>query len=82
MGLIPISGDIFIFFSRTRNNVKLLKWDGDGFLLYQKRLEKGTFERPLYNTESNSFSLSWDTFSMIMRGVSLTSVSYRKRLKI
>ena len=37
--LSPISGDAFIFFGKRRNSVKILKWDGDGFLLYYKRLE-------------------------------------------
>ena len=45
----PLGGDVFIFFGKSRQTVKLLCWDGDGFLLYQKRLEKGTFELPRFN---------------------------------
>lgn len=41
--LSPISGDAFIFFGKRRNGVKILRWDGDGFLLYYKRLERGAF---------------------------------------
>lgn len=44
--LSPMTGDVFVFFSRNRQSVKLLRWDTDGFLLYQKRLEKGSFEQP------------------------------------
>ena len=43
-----LNGDVFIFFGKGRQMVKLLCWDGDGFLLYQKRLEKGTFELPRF----------------------------------
>ena len=39
-----LGGDVFIFFGKSRQMVKLLCWDGDGFLLYQKRLERGTFD--------------------------------------
>ena len=35
------ASDLFIFFSKNRQQVKLLKWDGDGFLLYQKRYGAG-----------------------------------------
>ena len=38
--LSPMSGDAFVFFSKNRQSVKLLRWDTDGFLLYQKRLER------------------------------------------
>ena len=35
-----LGGDIFIFINKRRNQVKLLQWEGDGFALYYKRLEK------------------------------------------
>ena len=46
MGLAPLGGGIFVFFSKNRQSVKLLRWDSDGFILYHKRLERGTFEAP------------------------------------
>ena len=34
MDLPPLSGAVFIFFSKNRQQVKLLRWDTDGFTLY------------------------------------------------
>ena len=42
MGMHPLTGDVFLFFPRHRRSVKVLRWDGDGFILYHKRLERGT----------------------------------------
>jgi transposase len=42
-GLNPLSGHLFVFFSKRRDRMKILAWDVDGFLLYYKRLEQGTF---------------------------------------
>ena len=42
----PLSGDVFVFFNRRRSQVKLLVWEGDGFSIYHKRLERGTYEIP------------------------------------
>ena len=77
-----LSGDVFIFFGKRRQMVKLLCWDGDGFLLYQKRLEKGTFELPLFKPGQKAVQMPYRTLSAIMRGVSLKSVRYRSRLRI
>ena len=77
-----LSGDVFIFFGKSRQMVKLLCWDGDGFLLYQKRLEKGTFELPLFKPGQKATEMPYRTLSAIMRGVSLKSVRYRSRLRI
>ena len=54
MSLSPVSGDVFVFFSRKRDMVKILRWDTDGFILYQKRLEEGTFEVPRFNPDISS----------------------------
>ena len=77
-----LNGDVFIFFGKSRQMVKLLCWDGDGFLLYQKRLEKGTFEQPRFKPDLKAAEMSYRTLSAIMRGVSLKSVRYRNRLRI
>lgn len=42
-GQNPLCGHLFVFFSKRRDCMKLLFWDLDGFVLYYKRLESGTF---------------------------------------
>jgi transposase len=42
----PQSGHIFIFHNRSRNKIKCLVWDKNGFVLYYKRLEKRSFKVP------------------------------------
>lgn len=80
--LSPISGDVFIFFGKRRNGVKILRWDGDGFLLYYKRLERGTFELSVFNRNTGCYENSYNTLSFILSGVSLKSVRLRKHFRI
>lgn len=82
MDVPPLSGAVFIFFSKNRQQVKMLRWDRDGFLLYQKRLERGTFELPLFKAGEKKGVMPYRTLSAIMGGISLKSVRYRKRLDI
>ena len=45
--LDPFSADIFIFCNRARNLAKMIAWEGNGFVLWMKRLEKSRFKWPL-----------------------------------
>lgn len=78
----PLSGAVFIFFSKNRQSVKMLRWDRDGFVLYHKRLEKGTFELPMFNTQKKACEMPYRTLSAIMSGISLRTIRYRKRMNI
>ena len=79
----PVSGAAYVFFSRDKKQVKILRWDMDGFVLYQKRLAKGKFRVPqFFDTSSKCVELTWDSFYMIMRGVRFISVAYDKRFNL
>ena len=72
-------GDIFVFINRPATHVKLLQWEGDGFALYYKRLERGTFERPAGIYDNATMTISSEQLSLILQGISLQHVRKRKR---
>jgi transposase len=80
-GKDPLSGDIFVFFNRRRNQIKLLLWEGDGFSMYYKRLERGTYEVPLSDKNSSSIEIRSQELMLILQGIVLSSVKKRKRYK-
>ena len=82
MGEPPLGGGVFIFFGQSRQSVKILRRDTDGFMLYHKRLERGTFELPFFDTSKKAYKMPYKTFSAIMSGICLKSLRYRKRLNI
>jgi len=79
MGRNPLSGEVFLFLGKNRAMIKILHWQKDGFILYTKKLERGTFEVPCFNPDSGQYEMKWATFVLIMEGVRLRSARYRKR---
>jgi transposase len=75
----PLSGDVFIFLSRQRNKIKLLHWSGDGFCIYSKRLEKGTFEIPKQNPLHHAIEITPHQLQFILDGIVLSSIKKRVR---
>jgi len=79
LGRDPLSGEVFIFLNKRRNQVKLLRWEQGGFILYYKRLETGTFELPRWDNDSESCSMEWSTLVLMIEGISLKNIQKRKR---
>lgn len=75
----PLNGDVFVFFSRQLNKIKVLHFQGDGFAIFSKRLERGTFEIPKVNSENNAIEISGDQLEFILKGIMLASVKKRMR---
>lgn len=74
----PLDQQVYIFINKRGTHIKLLLWEGDGFGIYHKRLEAGTFERP-HVLEDGRFVITRIQMQMILHGVTLKSVHYRKR---
>ena len=75
----PRDGCWFLFFNKRRDRVKLLWWDGDGYALWYKRLESGTFETLKPQPNSATLELDATELSLLLSGVTLSSVHRRKR---
>ena len=75
----PLRGDLFIFINRSRRKIKMLHWQEDGFAIFYKRLEKGTYEIPTEEKTSKSFSINAEKLLFILQGVKLKSVEKRTR---
>ncbi|THH34352.1 IS66 family insertion sequence element accessory protein TnpB [Neolewinella litorea] len=72
-----LSGDVFIFLNKRRDRIKLLVWDRDGWVVWYKVLERGTFELP--RAEGDSVELSFTDLQLLLAGIEIKSVKRRKR---
>lgn len=80
------NGDLFLFFNRKRDRLKVLFFTGDGTIILYKHLERGTFEalRAADNKSSAAsggpcLTLSIDELRLLLEGIELSSVKRRAR---
>lgn len=71
----PMGGDVFVFLGKRSNQIRLLQWDNDGFAMYIKKLEKGTFEWP----KGDNILITSHQLTLLLQGVMLESVRLRSR---
>ena len=64
-----VPGTLFFFCSRCTNKLKGLIWEGDGFLLFTKRVDEGHFSWPRNSSEARK--LSPKQFEWLMDGFSI-----------
>ena len=64
-----LSGDAFVFIGTTRKSIKILRWQREGFILYHKRLEIGTFNLPRLLGDSSFIELQTSDFERLIGSV-------------
>ena len=81
LALDPLSGHLFVFRSRRGDRIKVLYWDKDGYALWYKRLEKGTFRFPAAaaTRATKGVEVKAADLMMILDGVDLGSVRRQRR---
>ncbi|WP_446717928.1 IS66 family insertion sequence element accessory protein TnpB [Dyadobacter sp. OTU695] len=71
---------VFVFLNRPRTHIKLLHWENGGFVLYYKRLKKGTF--PLPKAMDGRVSLSWAELVLMVEGVQIQKSTQKTRFRL
>lgn len=67
LGRDPAGGEVFVFLNRRRTLLKLLHWEPGGFVLYYKRLEEGTFTRPVLDGDQSV--VRWPDLVLMVEGI-------------
>ena len=84
LGQDALSGDLFVFRSRRGDRLKLLYWDEDGYAIWYKRLEEGSFVLPAVDSKrpgvgKHGLVLRPAELAMLLDGVDLASVRRHPR---
>lgn len=76
----PFSPTFFLFLNRRRDRIKIFYWDDDGFAIWYKRLEEGTYRLPfLIPAEDGNVHLTRAQLAMLLEGIDFQNVKKRKR---
>jgi transposase len=81
MGLDAMAGHLFVFSNRKRDRVKLLYWDHDGFAIWSKRLEEGTYAIPFNADKERRTEITSQELSALLSGIDLSQAKRRKRYR-
>jgi transposase len=75
----PSCGTVYVFCNRVKDKLKILYWDGNGFCLLYKRLEKGRFKIP---NGGPSLSISPDELRWLLQGIDFKKLPKPKVMSI
>lgn len=78
--LDPLSGHLFVFFTKRRDRVRVVYWDRNGFAMWTKRLERGRFRPPLSDDgKLSARAIEAAELGLIVEGIDLSGAQRRAR---
>lgn len=80
MQLNAFEGHLFVFSNRRKDRIKILYWDRDGFAIWAKRLEEGTYAMPFTDAGAEQRQeITAQELGAILSGIDLNQATRRKR---
>ena len=79
MELDPLGGHLYVFWSGRKDRVKILYWDRDGFAVWAKRLEEGTYALPFCESGEVRRAITAQELAALLSGIDLNQAKRRKR---
>jgi transposase len=80
--LDAFAGHLFVFASRRKDRVKILYWDRDGFAVWSKRLEEGTYAVPFGDgSAERRREITAQELAALLSGIDLSTAKRRKRYR-
>ena len=79
MQLDAFGGHLFVFSNRRRDRLKILYWDRDGFAVWAKRLEEGTYAMPFSEQDEQRREITAQELGALLSGIDLSVAKRRKR---
>ena len=76
-----VRGHLFVFANKRRDRVKILYWDRDGFALWAKRLEEGTYAMPFSESGEVRQEITAQELGALLSGIDLRQAKRRKRYR-
>jgi transposase len=77
--LDAFGGHLFVFSNRRRDRIKILYWDRDGFAVWAKRLEEGTYAMPFSESGEMQHEITAHELGALLSGIDLSQAKRRKR---
>ena len=78
--LDPFSSCLFVFCNKSRNKLKILQWDHNGFWLHYRRLEKGKFQWP--NQTGQPITINRRELNWLLDGLSLRQTQAHQKVTV
>jgi transposase len=77
--LDAFAGHLFVFANKRRDRIKILYWDRDGFAVWAKRLEEGTYAMPFSESGEARREITGSELGALLSGIDLSRANRRKR---
>jgi transposase len=79
--LEAFAGHLYLFANRRKDRLKILYWDRDGFAIWAKRLEQGSYAIPCGEPGSQRFEITIGELAALLSGIDLSTAERRKRYR-